>query len=245
MARIQDLDPQTTREIERSVQKATRACATLEEALQRYTELLFQRFADSFVLVRVFATGFYRDLPEVNKRIVAELARSAGAEINDETLTLSLLATSGVEAAWNDRRQSRGHVGIPLVSAAFVDAIPMVARLLSELGLGFNWIGQGGSEAVIKTLGSVSGVFHVADATSSVDEKGRKIIPAQDFVETYGVHSVFGVGGAYVGTPTFLVAIFFCREAVAKEQAEEFVAHINRIKASTIDLVRQGKIFAA
>jgi hypothetical protein len=118
-----------------------------------------------------------------------------------------------------------------------------VSRLLSELGLGFDWIGQGGSEAAIKTLGSVSGVFHVADASRSVDDKGRKIIPAQDFVETYGVRSVFGVGGAYVGTPTFLVTIFFCRETVSKEQAEEFVAHINRIKVSTMDLVREGKIF--
>jgi hypothetical protein len=246
MTRIQESEPRTIREIARSVQRVTRDCATLEEAVQRYTELLFQQFTDSFVLVRMFATGFYRDLPAVNRGFVADLAASSGvgAAIHDETLTLSLLGTSGVEPEWNDRRQSRGHVGIPLVSAAFVDAIPMVARLLSELGLGFDWLDQGGPELVVKTLGSVSGVFHVADAATAVDDQGRKIIPAQDFVAKYGVRTVFGIGGAYIGTPTFLVAIYFCRDEVTRAQAEEFVAHINRIKASTMELVHAGKIFA-
>lgn len=246
MTRIQAADPRAMREVERSVQKATRGCATLEEAAQRYTSLLYTRFEDSVVLARLFATTRYRDLPETHRRYVDELASSAGVtdRVSPDMLTLSLLGTSGVEPDWNDRRRSRGHVAIPLVSSAFIGAIPMVARLLHELGLGFDWVDSGDAEAVLKTLGSINGVFHVADASTAVDVQGRRIIPARDFVEKYGVRSVLGVGGAYIGTPTFIVVIVFCRDEVSRERAEEFMAHVNRIKASTMDLVHQGKIFA-
>lgn len=246
MTRIQDADTRDVRDLERSVQKVTRGCATLEEAAQKYTALIYEHFQESVVLARLFATARYSDLPEANRGFVDEVARSAGVaeRLSPDLLTLSLLGTSGVEPEWNDRRLSRGHVGIPLVSSAFIGAIPMMARLLHELGLGFDWIDKGDTEAVHKTLGSISGVFYVADAATAVDTQGRKIIPARDFVDKYGVCSVLGVGGAYIGTPTFVAAILFCRDRVTKERAETFMAHINRIKASTMDLVHQGKFFA-
>lgn len=246
MTRIQDPDIRSIRAVERNVQRVTRGCATFEEAAQRYTSLIYEEFKESVVLARVFATLRYRDLPEGHRRYVDELARSAGAgeRIGPDMLTLSLVGTSGVEPEWNDRRRSRGHVAIPLASSAFIGAIPMMARLLHELGLGFDWLDSGDADTVLKTLGSINGVFHVADATTAVDVHGRKIIPARDFVEKYGVHSVLGVGGAYIGTPTFIVVIIFCRDEVSRERAEDFMTHINRIKASTMDLVHQGKIFA-
>jgi hypothetical protein len=246
MTRIQDADQQAVRELERSVQKATRGCASLEEAAQKYTSLLCETFDESVVLARVFATSRYSDLPESHRRYVDDLARSAGVSerVGPDMLTLSLLGTSGVEADWNDRRRSRGHVAIPLVSSAFIDAIPMMARLLHELGLGFDWLDSGDTESVLKTLGSINGVFHVADAGTALDTKGRNIIPARDFVEKYHVRSVFGVGGAYVGTPTFIVVIVFCRDEVSRDRAEQFMTHINRIKTSTMELARQGKLFA-
>ncbi|MCA9660290.1 MAG: hypothetical protein KC486_18250 [Myxococcales bacterium] len=246
MTRIQEADPKTFRAVERGVQKLTRGCATLEEAAQRYTALLYESFGEGIVLARLFATVPYGELPATNQRFVDELASGAGVgeKITPETLVLSLLGTSGVEPEWNDRRRSRGHVGIPLASAEFVGAIPMVARLLHELGLGFDWIDRADSDAVLKTLGSINGVFYVDDASTAVDVEGRKIIPASDFVEKYGVRSVVGVGGAYVGTPTFVAAILFCRENVTRERAEAFMAHINRLKASTMHLVAEGTIFA-
>jgi hypothetical protein len=245
MTRIQEADARTVRELERSVQKVTRGCAALEEAAQRYTALIYETFKDSVVLARVFATSRYRDLPATHRRYVDDLARSAGVSerIGPDMLALSLLGTSGVEPEWNDRRQSRGHVAIPLASSAFIGAIPMMARLLHELGLGFDWLDSGDDETVLKTLGSINGVFHVADASTAVDVQGRNIIPAREFVAKYHVRSVLGVGGAYIGTPTFIVVIVFCRDEVSRERAEEFMTHINRIKASTVELVRQGKLF--
>lgn len=245
MTRIQQSDARAVREVERSVQKATRGCATFEEAAQKYTSLIYEQYRESVVLARVFATMRYRDLPATHRRYVDELARAAGVadKIGPEMLTLSLCGTSGVEPEWNDRRKSRGHVAIPLASSAFIGEIPMMARLLHELGLGFDWLDSGDSETVLKTLGSINGVFHVADAMTAVDAQGRKIIPAREFVENYGVRSVFGVGGAYIGTPTFMAVIIFCRDEVGRERAEEFMTHVNRIKASTLELVRQGKMF--
>jgi hypothetical protein len=247
MTRIEDTDPREMRQLERDVQKVTRGSASLEEAVQRYTGLIRERFADDVVLARVFVTLPYRDLPPTNRGFVDELARAKGVEgkMGPDVLTLSLLGTSGVEPDWNDRRRSRGHVGIPLVSSAFVAAIPMIARLLHELGLGFDWLDTADADLVVKTLGSINGVFHVADAVSATDAQGRKIIPAQDFVATHGVRSVIGVGGAYIGYPIILVAVLFCSADITRARAEEFMAHINRIKASTMDLVHQGKIFTA
>lgn len=246
MTRIQDADPRTVHELERSVQKATRGCASLEEAAQKYTSLLLETYKESVVLARLFATSRYADLPPSHRRHVDDLAGAAGVsgQVGPDMLTLSLLGTSGVEADWNDRRRSRGHVAVPLVSSAFIDAIPMMARLLHELGLDFDWLDSGDTESVLKTLGSINGVFHVADAKTALDAKGRHIIPARDFVEKYQVRSVFGVGGAYIGTPTFIVVIVFCRDDISRPRAEAFMTHINRIKTSTMTLAHQGKLFA-
>lgn len=181
MTRIQEADPKTFRAVERGVQKLTRGCATLEEAAQRYTALLYESFGEGIVLARLFATVPYGELPATNQRFVDELASGAGVgeKITPETLVLSLLGTSGVEPEWNDRRRSRGHVGIPLASAEFVGAIPMVARLLHELGLGFDWIDRADSDAVLKTLGSINGVFYVDDSVDGGRRRGPQDHPRQ------------------------------------------------------------------
>ena len=57
-------------------------------------------------------------------------------------------------------------------------------------------------------------MFYVPDARTEVDEKGRPVISAQDFVEEHGIGTVFGFGGAYMLERSYLAMIFFCREAV-------------------------------
>lgn len=63
---------------------------------------------------------------------------------------LSLIASRGAEDDWNDIRKSRGHVGIPLVSQAFVMDIPMFSRLLQDLGVADNLIGSPDAKALQK-----------------------------------------------------------------------------------------------
>ena len=206
---------------------------------------MYGAFKDSIVLVRLFATVPYGQLPKQNKDFVDGLASSKGVgkSIHDQTLVLSLLGTSGEGPAWNDRKDSQGHVGIPLVSAAFIDAIPMMSRLLKQLGLGLDWIDSTDTNLVKHTIGSMSGVFFVPDATTEVDQQGRKIIAAQDFVKAYKVKTVLGFGGGYMGTSTFAVTIIFLRDTIEETKARQFAAGMAFFKAITGDLVKK-RIFA-
>ncbi len=63
---------------------------------------------------------------------------------------LSLPGTHGQEADWNDRHKSTGHVDIPVISSASVGTIPMISRLLKELGVPLDWIDSHDSEIIKK-----------------------------------------------------------------------------------------------
>ncbi len=134
---------------------------------------------------------------------------------------LSLLGTRGQESGWNDWRKSKGHLGIPLISSAFVDAIPMISRLLRELGGPIDRVDSHDSEIIKKTVGQSTGLFFVDDAPSATDHQDRKVIAAQDFVSTYKIKSVFGTGEAY-STGQILVNVLFCRALVPRGVAERF-----------------------
>jgi hypothetical protein len=191
-------------------------------------------------------------LPKANKEFVQKLAESAGAGsgLKETTPVLSLLGTHGQEADWNDRHKSKGHKGIPLISSAFVGAIPMISRLLKELGVPLDWIDSHDSEIIKKTVSGSAGLFFVDNAGQSTDNEGRKIIAAQDFVSAYKVKSVFGkvksvfgTGEAYPGGQ-ILVVVLFCRDAFTRATAENFPTLTSSFKEKTSALVGSGKIFS-
>ena len=163
-------------------------------------------------------------------------------DLKPTTPVLSLIGTHGQGENWNDRRNSKGHVGIPLISSAFVDAIPMISRLLKELGVPMQWIDSHDSEIIKDTVGRYSGLFFVDDAGTTTDHQGRKIIVAQEFVSDYNVKSVFGVGRAYPGGQ-MLVTVVFCRDSFSRESAEEFLALSNTFQKKTRGVVGKGRIF--
>jgi hypothetical protein len=217
---------------------------TYEEASQGYTAVIYENYKNSIVIARHFATVPYGELPLQNKRFVDNLAGAQGVSplLHPDTLVLSLVGTSGIKPEWNDRKRSQGHVGIPLVSSAFIEAIPMMSRLLKELGLGLDWIDSHDTQITDTKLELMSGMFYVADAATEVDNKGRKIIAAQDFVTAYKVKTVFGFGGGYAGTKTMVVTIMFLYEKITKNQAEYFASSMSRFRSMTRDLVKT-KIF--
>ncbi|HNT75099.1 MAG TPA: hypothetical protein PKH77_08780 [Anaerolineae bacterium] len=228
------------------VREKTKNLKYLENAAQRLTDILYEAFSDSIVLVRMFATAPYGKLPAPNQAFVTKLATTNGITslINQEMLVLSLLGTRGSNAMWNDRRKSQGHIGIPLASATFIDKIPMMSRLLKDIGLNLDWIDSHDTDIVTKTISGMSGVFYVRDAREAVDTQGRKIIAAQDFVTAQSVKTVFGLGGGYATSKTFLTVIVFCRETVNKTQAELFSPLVGLFKSNTIPLASSGAIFA-
>lgn len=223
------------------VEPAVSRADVLEEAAQELATALHGRFEESVVLARVYLTVAFGSLPKVNEQFVRALAEGAGAngELRPETPVLSLVGTHGKEGEWQDRRDSRGHVGIPLISASFIDAIPMISRLLHELGVGLDWADTADLE-FIKKMGT--GLFFVDDAAQATDQQGRHIIPVQDFVSDYGVTSVFGVGGAY-DTGQMLVLVVFTGDRLDRDSAECFLPLNDWFRGATQVLVEGEKIF--
>lgn len=231
-----------------TLKPAVVTAGALQPAAQFLASALYESFVDTVALVRVFATVELAQLPPLDRSFVESFASARGApqRLAENTPVLSLMGTRGVEPAWNDRAQSAGHLGVPLVSSTFVEEIPMIARLLGEIGFQPHWSAIGHRPGmVMKTLANVNGVFFVDDARSAVDDLGRRIIPAADFVDQYRVRSVFGVGGSYLSGTTFVTAIVFTNRSLLRSQALSFVPLIGFFKAATTRLVNRAAFFAA
>ena len=222
-----------------------RQATSLEEAAQQLAYGLHAKFSESAVLARVFLTVPFDSLPKTNQEFVRKLADSAGAggQLKGNTLVLSLLGTHGQEADWNDRRKSKGHMGIPLISSAFVDTIPMISRLLKELGVPLEWVDTRDSEILQKTVGRSAGLFFVDNAAQAKDHQGRNIIASQDFVSAYQVKSVFGTGGLYSGNQV-LVIVLFCCDQFARAVGELLLPLIDSFRGRTASLAGSLKIFS-
>ena len=207
-------------------------------------DALYEKFDESLVLARAFLTVPYQTLPERQQRFAANLARAVELEhlLGPHTPVHSLLATRGRVSEWNHPRESRGHLAIPLLSEAFVSSIPMMSRLLKELGLPLYWVQDPGAVMERLMIGSQVGLFFVADPTSAIDELGRKIIPAQDFVASHSVRSIFAVGGVAFGGAV-LVLIFFSGDPVEGRTARAFMPVISQVKGLLISRCSMSRVF--
>jgi hypothetical protein len=217
---------------------------SLEEAAQALAAALYIQFAESAILTRVYVTVPFAALPPLMREFVQALPGAAAA-LDETTPVLSLVGTQGQKIDWNDRRKSRQHRAIPLISAEFVDGIPMIARLLRELGVPLDWMDSHDARRLVTTIGSTVGLFYVEDAVRAVDDRGRKVIPAVDFIFAYNVKSVFGAGGAYSSGQMLVVVVFFCRDLVARTTAELFLSLVDLFRGKTASLVAPPKVFAA
>jgi hypothetical protein len=200
------------------IRKITRQAATLEEAAGSIVRHLFEATRSereayaACPLVRFYKTHPLMDLPPEVRRIAEA---SAGGEAAPATPCLTLIASAGVEPGWNDRRQSRGHQAIPLVSEESIERAPMISRLLEEFGVSLTSFLSMPSSDPARRDGKTYDVFYVPEAD------GSPYIPAQDFVREYGVRSVIGFGGVLKSGEMFAV-ILFSRTPVPAESAQRF-----------------------
>jgi hypothetical protein len=210
----------------------------LEDAAQHLVTELHTEFEESVVIARAFLTAPYGDLPSINQGFVERLAESTrtASELESTTPVLSLIATHGLEKNWCDRRKSKGHIGIPLISSSFVDSIPMISRLLKELGVPVEWVDRHDAEIILETVGQSAGLFFVENAAEATDRQGRKIIAAQDFVSNYGVRSDSG--------GEMIVIVVFCRDAIPRAATECFLPLANLFKSKTSSLAGSSTVFA-
>src|SRR5215475_11567706 len=233
----------TIAQLWKTVEPRVELARSFEEAAQALAIALYSQFAKSAILARVYVTVPFAALP-VRTRAFVQALPGAAAALTGTTPVLSLVGTQGQKVDWNDRRKSKQHGAIPLISAEFVDGVPMIARLLRELGVPLDWIDSHGARRLVTTIGSTVGLFYVEDAVRAVDDRGRKVIPAVDFVFAYHVKSVFGTGGAYPGGQ-LLILVVFCRDPVARVIAEMFLPLVDLFKGKTGSLVASAKVFAS
>jgi len=216
---------------------------SLAEAADRFLGVIAGRFAPSVVLARVYGTVPYAKLPEAERRFTTTLVpEPERARLTAETPILVLLGSRGRKTEWNDRLASKGHLAIPLLGKEFVAAIPMLASLLREIGLELEDLESPGEALTRRLMGGFNGVFFVSNARLGRDAQHRLVIPAQEFVSTYDVKSVFGMGGVYPWG-NFVTVIVFTSENLSRPAAERFAPLVSVLKTTTSVLVGDGKIF--
>lgn len=212
--------------------------ASFEQVAQLLCRSLYERYPRSVVLARCYLTVPLSELPSPQAAAVRELAeaKDIAGELHDDTPVISLVGTAGRKPAWNDRRQSRQHQAIPMVSASFIDAIPMMSRLMRSLGGDLGWIDSHDPGVVIERLGAAAGSFYVADARTELDTRGRRVISAEDFVDQEGVVTVFGNGGAFPNGQIFTVLVF-CSHPVPRAVAATLREPMLRWKGRVVGLI--------
>ena len=213
-----------------------------EVAAQRCLNLFYEQYESELALARLYVTSTFSALPAENRQFVEKLARSKEVGLRPDVPVLSLIGTRGRRPSWNDRRQSKGHLGIPLVSPDFVTALPMIARMFSDFEIELAWI-ERPERGISTTRSGWSGLFHVADARDSQDQHQRYIIPARDFVAEEEVRTGFGIGGSFI-SGTLLAMIFFTRCVLSRELAQRYLPLGTMFKTATSAHIEAGRIFA-
>jgi len=214
----------------------------LAEAAQRFADHVYADASTSAALVRVFVTVPYAWLPAEERVFINEFVEKVQATqtLDDETPVLVLLGTHGIESNWNDRTKSSGHRAIPLLSEAFVAEAPMIARLLRETG--FSLPSQiKANRQFVRDVGA-GNLFFVGDATNTTDERGRRIIPATDFVDRYGIRTVYGSGAAY-SNGLFLTGIVFSRKVISRDDAARIPPLMRELVDATSALATPATMF--
>ncbi|WP_428262488.1 hypothetical protein [Haliangium sp.] len=198
-----------------AIRRLGQGATSMEDAAGRVVAFLYDLFRDEqgtpqCVLVRLFKVCRYDHLPPG----LQDRARGHGPAPSDDMACLTLMATRGIDEAWNDRHRSRGHQVIPLPDEQAIKRLPMLARLIQQLGFARSDVLQTDGEIFIEHAQEDYNVFHVDPARDSPH------IPDQDdFVVPYGVRSVVGLGGILPDNALFAV-IMFSRVSVPRNTAE-------------------------
>jgi len=211
----------------------------MEDAAHRVVRQLFDDLYGSgsdaeCVLARFYLTVPYAELDGSRQAFAKRLLGDAPWA---ELPCLTLLASAGVTAEWNDPALSRAHRAIPLPSPATVAQSPMIAALISQLGLELSALLSPDPDLMVDLDQKQYNVFHVADAI------GSPYVPAQDdFVVPYGVQSVVGFGGMLPSGEMFAV-VLFSRAPISRETADLFRTVALNVKVAVLPVV--GRTFAA
>ena len=221
---------------------AAKDASSVEAAAGTFVSAFTAAFSD-IALIRLFIVLPVARVPEREGAFAARFA-AADPRFGPDTRVLTLLGSRGREPDWNERRLSRGHLCIPLIDRKFVEAAPMIAKLLSDIDVDLGVFDDGRPIATRKLLGGKNGMFYVPDAATAMDAHGRYVIADRAFVERYAIRTVFGMGGAYLDG-TLVTSLVFSTDQVPQLTADRFPSLISNFKMATAKLVEQQRIFSA
>jgi len=186
----------------------------MEDVAQRVVTRLFEDLVDgqgepACALIRLYVTARHTDLEEH----LRGLALAAAPDVVADTRCLTLLASSGVDPAWNDRRSSQRHQVLPLFDEALVERLPMVAALLKGMGIDLASVVRPDPTEHATRSGRRYDLFFVPEAAGSAS------VPDGEFVERFGIRSTVGFGGVLPSGELFAV-VLFARVTLTREVAE-------------------------
>lgn len=226
---------------------------SLETVADRCVQYFHQTLIDpttgkaACALTRFFKTHAYSDLPPTLQARAANLISPASlsqdntvdlaqsgditnCQIPPDLKCLTLLATAGEKSEWCDRRHSKGHQAIPLISETAVSQIPMISQLIKGFGLDVGCVLAPDPHLLMALEHQTFNVFYIPTAA------GSQFIPAQtEFVEPFGIKSVLGFGGMLPSGNLFAV-ILFSKVTIPESTASLFKTLPLNIKMAAIPL---------
>lgn len=214
---------------------------SMEEAAGRIVTYLYEDLTDqrngqrACALVRFYKTHPYGQLDAGRRRFASTLF--AGEAVSPAAPCLALLATTGDEPAWSGVAGSRDHQAIPLDSAEKPVGVPMVIRLVTQLGIDLGASPPPSSSQTGALDLPPDNVFHIAEAAGSPD------LPVQDaFVIRHRIRSVLGFGGLLPAGDLFAV-VLFTKVPITAEARAFFKTLALAVKVSVMSFAR-GPIFS-
>ena len=222
---------------------ALRRTGSGAQSMEQVADAVVRRLYDSLegsgrrncVMVRFFKTHRFDQLDGSARAAAQAMAGEEG--LAPSTKCLTLLASAGDEAEWNDRSSSVAHQAVPLVSNEMIQRFPMISQLISQLGVETSSLLEADPELVVRLDERTYNVFHVPVAVGSAH------IPAQeDFVLRHGIQSVVGFGGMLASGDLFAV-VLFSRAVVTERTAELLETLALSIKVAVQPFAR-GPVFS-
>ena len=119
-----------------------------------------------------------------------------------------------------------------------VAALPMITRLLHQLGLDMTALVEGHPGLSMEVNSPSYNLFYVPEAV------GSPHIPNQEFVTENGIRSVIGFGGLLPSQEMF-ATILFCRNYVARERALLFRSLTLNTQIAILPADHSGVVYAA
>lgn len=205
------------------------------DAAERTVDFFYREFVDlegrpAYGLVRFFKTHLFGELSPELQECARELEPAADS-MADSLRCLTLLATRGIEPEWNSSQNSRHHRVIPLTSVEVVERAPMIAQLITQMGLDIANVVRPPRALLLEKDGAYN-VFHVP-----VAEGSPYILAQEEFVKPYGIRSVLGFGGL-LSTGDMFAVVLFSRVQVPEEIAANFRIVGLNLKLAILPLVR-------